>query len=62
MTTVAAQATQMLAAAFSQQMGVAVARQQITADRAVAELVAGAIQSAAPPAPPGQGRVIDTRV
>lgn len=62
MTNVAAQASQMLAAAFSQQIGVAVARQQITAERAVAELVAGAIQPAAPPAPPGQGRIVDTRV
>lgn len=62
MTSLAAQAVQTRAASFSQQMGVAVARQQIAAERAVAELAAGAIQPAAPPVPPGQGRIIDTRV
>lgn len=59
MSTIAAQAVQMQAAAFSQQVGTAVARQQIDAERSVAALVA---QSASPPAPPGQGQIVDVRV
>jgi hypothetical protein len=61
MTNLAAQAAGTLAASASQQIGVAVARQQIAAERAVAGLVAGAILPAAPPAPPGQGRIVDLR-
>ncbi len=61
MTNLATQAAGMLAASVSQQIGVAVARQQIAVERSVAELVAGAIQPAAPPAPPGQGRIVDRR-
>lgn len=58
MTTIAAQAVQMQAAAFSQQVGTAVARQQIDAERSVAALVA---QSVSPPAPPGQGQAVDVK-
>ncbi|MGW5840124.1 putative motility protein [Methylorubrum extorquens] len=59
MTAIAAQAVQMQAAAFSQQVGTAIARQQIDAERSVAQLVA---QTASPPAPPGQGQVVDLKV
>ncbi|WP_407519385.1 putative motility protein [Methylobacterium oryzisoli] len=59
MSTIAAQAVQMQAASFSQQVGVAVARQQIDAQKAVAEMVAAA--ASAPP-PAGQGRLIDLKV
>ena len=50
------------AAAFSQSVGTAVARQQIASERAVADLVAGTAATASPPAPPGQGKVRDVRV
>ncbi|WP_342150029.1 putative motility protein [Methylorubrum sp. SB2] len=59
MSTIAAQAVQMQAAAFSQQVGTAIARQQIATERSVAQLVA---QSASPPAPPGQGQMVDMKV
>ncbi|KQT57238.1 hypothetical protein ASG52_04045 [Methylobacterium sp. Leaf456] len=59
MSTIAAQAVQMQAAAFSQQVGTAIARQQIATERSVAQLVA---QSASPPAPPGQGQLVDMKV
>ena len=58
-------AVQMLGTAQNQQIGVAIARQQLAADKAVAGLVAdGAAQaaSAGPPAPPGQGQSVDLRV
>jgi len=52
---------QMQSAAVTQQIGVAVARQQIDAQRAVANLVAGS--AAAPsPAPAGQGLIVDRQV
>jgi hypothetical protein len=60
-----AAAVQMLGTAQNQQIGVAIARQQLTADKAVAGLVAEGAQSAAsagPPAPPGQGLSVDLRV
>ncbi|MBY0294500.1 MAG: putative motility protein [Methylobacterium sp.] len=59
MSTIAAQSVQMLAASFSQQVGIAVARQQIDAGKAVAEMVAA---SASPPPPAGQGRLVDLKV
>ena len=62
---IATTAVQMLAASQNQQIGIAVARQQLSADKAVAGLVAdGAAQaaSAGPPAPPGQGLSVDLRV
>ena len=63
---IATTAVQMLAASQTQQIGIAAARQQIAADKAVAGLVAqGADQAAAnagPPAPPGQGQSVDLRV
>ncbi|GJE10344.1 MULTISPECIES: hypothetical protein [Methylobacterium] len=62
---IATTAVQMLAASQNQQIGIAVARQQLAADKAVAGLVAdGAAQaaSAGPPAPPGQGQSVDLRV
>jgi hypothetical protein len=58
-------AVQMLGTSQSQQIGIAVARQQLAADKAVAGLVADSAQSAAsagPPAPPGQGLSVDLRV
>ncbi|MEL6064418.1 MULTISPECIES: hypothetical protein [unclassified Methylobacterium] len=58
-------AVQMLGAAQNQQIGVAIARQQFTSDKAVAGLVAEGAQNAAnagPPAPPGQGLSVDLRV
>ncbi|TNC09665.1 hypothetical protein FF100_26045 [Methylobacterium terricola] len=45
--------------AFSQQVAILSARRQIDAERSVAGLVA---QAAQPPAPPGQGRVLDVTV
>ena len=60
-----AAAVQMLGAAQNQQIGVAIARQQLAADKAVASLVAEGAQnaaSAAPPAPPGHGQIVDLRV
>lgn len=51
---------QMQAASLGQGIGTAVARQQIDAQRAVADLVKEA--AASPPAPPGQGEVVDVRV
>jgi hypothetical protein len=62
---VATTAVQMLAASQNQQIGIAVARQQIAADRDVAALVAQGANpaaSAGPPAPPGQGQTVDLRV
>lgn len=59
MTLIATQGVQMQAAAFSQQVGTAVARQHIDAERSVADLVA---QSVSPPAPPGQRQVVDVMV
>ena len=58
-------AVQMLASSQNQQIGIAVARQQIGSDKAVAGLVADGAQSAAgagPPAPAGQGQSVDLRV
>ncbi|MBD8908538.1 hypothetical protein [Methylorubrum zatmanii] len=62
MTAIASQIVQAQSAAFSQQVGIAVARQQIGAERAVADLVAGTAANASPPPPPGQGQVIDRKV
>lgn len=64
-TSLASTVTQMTGAARTQQVGVAVARQQIASERAVADLVAQGAAGAAnasPPAPPGQGRSVDIRV
>lgn len=49
-------------AAVTQQIGVAVARQQIDAQRAVANLVAGSATATPPPAPAGQGLLVDRQV
>lgn len=60
-----AQAVQMQAGGFAQSMGVAVARQQIDAQKSVANLVAqtaATAATAAPPAPAGQGTRLDIRV
>ncbi|GJD37263.1 putative motility protein [Methylobacterium aerolatum] len=57
-----APAVQMQAAGFAQSVGVAVARQQIDAGKAVADLVAQTAASASPPAPAGQGQRLDIRV
>lgn len=62
MSSITAAVVQMQAASLSQQVGTAVARQQFAAERAVADLVAGTAASAAPPAPPGQGKTLDVRV
>ena len=62
MTSLVSNVVQMQSAAVTQQIGVAVARQQIDAQRAVADLVAGTAATASPPAPPGQGQVIDRQV
>ncbi len=59
MSSVAAQAVQMQAGAFAQSIGVAVARQQNGAQKAVAALVAETAASASPP--PGQGRLVDVK-
>ena len=52
----AATVVQMQGAAFAQQVGTAVARQQIAAQKSVLDLLA----PAAPP-PAGQGRIVDLR-
>jgi hypothetical protein len=52
----------MQSAALTQQIGVAVARQQIDAQRAVANLVAGSATATPPPAPAGQGLLVDRQV
>nr|WP_238248038.1 putative motility protein [Methylobacterium persicinum] len=51
----------MQAGSFAQSVGVAVARQQIDAQKSVAALVAQTAASPAPPAPSGQGQVLDIR-
>ena len=61
MTSIVSNIAQMQSAAVTQQIGVAVARQQIDAQRAVADLVAGTAATASPPAPPGQGQAVDLR-
>jgi hypothetical protein len=64
MSSLAATAVQMLGVSQNQQIGIAVARQQSAAVKAVAGLVADGAQNAAAsaPAPPGQGRSVDRRV
>ena len=62
MTSLAVQAVQMQAGALSQSIGTAVARQQIDAQKAVAGLVAETAASASPPAPAGQGQLVDRTV
>ncbi|TXM70971.1 putative motility protein [Methylobacterium sp. WL120] len=62
MTSLVAQAVQMQGGALSQSIGTAVARQQIDAQKAVAALVAETAASASPPAPAGQGRLVDRTV
>ena len=61
MTSLVSNVVQMQSAAVTQQIGVAVARQQIDAQRAVANLVAGTVATASPPAPPGQGQILDIK-
>jgi hypothetical protein len=61
MTSLVSNVVQMQSAAVTQQIGVAVARQQISAQRAVADLVAGTAAAASPPAPSGQGQVVDRK-
>ncbi|MGH1573188.1 hypothetical protein ACRAWG_24140 [Methylobacterium sp. P31] len=64
MESIVSTAVQMLGSSPNQRIGIAVARQQLTADKAVAGLVAdGAAQaaSAGPPGPPGQGQSVDLR-
>jgi hypothetical protein len=58
-TSIATAAMAHAGASFSQQVAVIAVRSQLDAERAVADLVA---QSASPPPPPGQGRVLDVRV
>ncbi|AWN49926.1 hypothetical protein DK419_07770 [Methylobacterium terrae] len=58
-TSIAAAAMAQAGSAFSQQVAVIAVRSQLDAERAVADLVA---QTASPPAPPGQGQVLDVRV
>ncbi|TXM76714.1 putative motility protein [Methylobacterium sp. WL103] len=62
MTSLVAQAVQMQAGALSQSIGTAVARQQIDAQKGVATLLAETAASASPPAPAGQGRLVDRTV
>ena len=62
MTSLVSNVVQMQSAAVTQQIGVAVARQQIDAQRAVADLVAGTAATASPTAPSGQGQVVDRQV
>ena len=62
MTSLAVQAVQMQAGALSQSIGTAVARQQIDAQKAVAGLVAETAATAPPPAPAGQGQLVDRTV
>lgn len=62
MTTIAAQAVQIQAGAFAQSIGTAVARQQIVAQKDVAALVAETAAWASPPAPTGQGQLVDMKV
>ncbi|MFD0935097.1 hypothetical protein ACFQ12_07860 [Methylobacterium trifolii] len=62
MTSIAQTAATLKAASLNQQIGLAVAAKQITADRSVVDLLAGAAAAAAPPAPAGQGQVLDVTV
>ena len=62
MTSIATQAVQMQAGSFAQSVGTAVARQQIDAQKSVAALVAQTAATASPPAPPGQGQLLDIKV
>ena len=62
MTTIASQGVQMQAGALSQSIGTAVARQQIDAQKAVAAMIAETAASASPPAPAGQGQLVDLKV
>lgn len=61
MISLAAQVVQMQAGSAAQSVGTAVARQQIDAQKAVADMVAQTAASASPPAPPGQGQIVDRR-
>lgn len=61
MNSVAAQVVQMQAGGFAQSVGTAVARQQIDAQKSVADMVAQTAASASPPAPAGQGQLLDIR-
>lgn len=58
-----AQTVQLLSGSMSQQIDTAIARQQIASDRAVAEFVADIANTTAtsPPAPPGQGTIVDIK-
>lgn len=62
MTSLISNVVQMQSAAVSQQIGVSVARQQIDAQRAIADLVAGTAAAASSSAPPGQGQIVDLKV
>ncbi|MCJ2014758.1 putative motility protein [Methylobacterium sp. J-076] len=62
MTSVLTQAVQMQAGGFAQSVGTAVARQQIDAQKSVADMVAQTAVAASPPAPAGQGQRLDVRV
>lgn len=61
MNSIAVQVVQMQAGSFSQSVGTAVARQQIDAQKSVADMVAQTANAASPPAPPGQGQLLDIR-
>ncbi len=61
MSSLAAQVVQIQASRTAQSIGTAVARQQIDAQKSVADMVAETAASASPPAPPGQGRIVDIR-
>jgi hypothetical protein len=61
MTSPIAQAVQLQAGGFAQSVGTAVARQQIDAQKSVAALVAQSVVPASPPAPAGQGQLVDIR-
>lgn len=61
MTSIAAQVVQMQAGSVAQSIGTAVARQQIDAQKSVADMVAQTAASASPPASPGQGQLLDIR-
>lgn len=62
MDSITAAAVQMMGASRTQQIGIAAARHQVAADKAVAGLVAESAAGAGPPAPPGQGQSLDLRV
>lgn len=62
MTSLIAQVAQVQAGSFAQSVGTAVARQQIDAQKSVADMVAQTAASVSPPAPAGQGQQVDRKV